>query len=45
LEIPASLLAPRADIEAVALQGETAAVPLLSGWRREAAGEMLLREL
>ncbi|MDB5970892.1 MAG: rnd [Hydrocarboniphaga sp.] len=43
LGIPSSLLAPRADIEAVALRGAEAEVPLLSGWRREVAGEALLK--
>ncbi|MGH8518264.1 MAG: ribonuclease D [Panacagrimonas sp.] len=42
LGIPASLLAPRADIEALAAQGEKAPVALLRGWRREVAGEELL---
>jgi ribonuclease D len=42
LGIPASLLAPRADVEAVALLGEAAQVPLLSGWRRDVAGAALL---
>ncbi|MGQ0529065.1 MAG: ribonuclease D [Panacagrimonas sp.] len=43
LQIPASLLAPRADIEALALQGAAADVALLRGWRRECAGEELLK--
>ena len=43
LGIPSSLLAPRADVEAVALRGAEAEVPLLSGWRREVAGEALLK--
>ena len=43
LGIPSSLLAPRADVEAVALHGAEADVPLLSGWRREVAGEALLK--
>lgn len=42
LGIPASLLAPRADIEALTAQGERAGVPLLRGWRREVAGTELL---
>lgn len=42
LGIPASLLAPRADIEALAAQGEKAPVALLRGWRREVAGQELL---
>jgi ribonuclease D len=43
LGIPSSLLAPRADVEEVALRGVEADVPLLSGWRREVAGEALLK--
>jgi ribonuclease D len=43
LGIPSSLLAPRADVEAVALRGPEAEVPLLSGWRRDVAGEALLK--
>lgn len=43
LGIPSSLLAPRADVEAVALRGVEAEVPLLSGWRRDVAGEALLK--
>lgn len=43
LQIPASLLAPRADIEALANQGAAAEVALLRGWRREVAGEELLK--
>ena len=42
LGIPPSLLAPRADIEAVALQGASAQAPVLEGWRRQVAGEALL---
>lgn len=42
LGIPASLLAPRADIETLALEGERANVALLRGWRREVAGQLLL---
>ena len=45
LGIPPSLLAPRADIEAVALQGPSARVPVLDGWRRQVAGEALLKLL
>lgn len=41
--IPAGLLAPRADIETLALEGAQAQIPLLSGWRREIAGEELLK--
>lgn len=42
LGIPASLLAPRADIEALAVQGDKAPVSLLRGWRRQVAGAELL---
>lgn len=42
LNIPSSLLAPRADIEAIAAEGERASVALLRGWRREVAGAELL---
>ncbi|MGH8505947.1 MAG: ribonuclease D, partial [Stenotrophobium sp.] len=42
-DIPAGLLAPRADIEALALEGAQAQIPLLSGWRWEIAGEELLK--
>ena len=41
--IPAGLLAPRADIEKLALEGALAKIPLLDGWRREIAGEELLK--
>ncbi len=42
LGIPPSLLAPRADLEALALDREAADVPLLQGWRRQVAGDALL---
>jgi len=42
LGIPSSLLAPRADVEALAINREAAQIPLLRGWRREVAGEELL---
>jgi len=41
LGIPPSLLAPRADIEAVVRSGRAANVPLLRGWRAEVAEEVL----
>lgn len=44
LELPASVLAPRADVEAVALHGERADVPLLQGWRRGVAGAAVLEQ-
>jgi ribonuclease D len=40
--LPASLIAPRADLEAIANLGDKADVPALYGWRREVAGEALL---
>lgn len=43
LAIPASLLAPRADVEALASAGDKADVALLRGWRREVAGAELLK--
>ncbi|HEX4872407.1 MAG TPA: ribonuclease D [Nevskiaceae bacterium] len=43
LRLPVALLAPRADLEALLFEGEAAAIPLLRGWRREVAGEALLR--
>jgi ribonuclease D len=42
LAIPASLLAPRGDVELLLRRGRQAEVPLLRGWRREAAGEEVL---
>lgn len=42
LGIPSSLLAPRADIEALAVLGDRAPVALLRGWRRQVAGDELL---
>ena len=42
LVIPPSLLAPRADLEALVAQGAEAKVALLRGWRREVAGAELL---
>lgn len=43
LGIPPALLAPRAEIEALSLRGADAPVALLAGWRREVAGDELLR--
>ena len=40
--LPPGLIAPRADLEAIARQGERADVPVFSGWRRTVAGEALL---
>lgn len=45
LDIPASLIAPRADLERLASEGDQANIPLLNGWRRDVAGEALLRSL
>jgi ribonuclease D len=45
LGVPPTLLAPRSDAEAVLRQGAAAEVPLLRGWRREAAGEEVLKLL
>lgn len=45
LQIPASVLAPRADLEALAVAGAKAEVNALKGWRREVAGAQLLELL
>ncbi|MDR3418229.1 MAG: ribonuclease D [Nevskia sp.] len=45
LAVPASLLAPRSDLEALLRRGGEADLALLRGWRREVAGEELLRLL
>lgn len=45
LKLPASFIAPRADIETLALQGATAQIALLTGWRLEAAGRELVQLL
>lgn len=42
LNLPASFLAPRADLEALIRLGAEAPVALLRGWRREQAGAALL---
>jgi ribonuclease D len=42
LNLPASFLAPRADLEALVVLGDQAPIPLLRGWRREQAGAALL---
>lgn len=42
LQIPASMLAPRVDVEALALSGAEAQANVLKGWRRDAAGKELL---
>lgn len=43
LAIPASLIAPRAELEALLRYGKAAQINLLQGWRREVAGEDLLQ--
>jgi len=45
LGVPASLLAPRADLEWLVRVGASADAAVLSGWRREVAGEALLKLL
>lgn len=45
LDIPASLLAPRADLECLAEHSAGADIPLLRGWRLEVAGSELLQLL
>jgi ribonuclease D len=43
LNLPPSFLAPRADLEALVVHGDQAAIPLLRGWRREQAGAAMLQ--
>ena len=43
--VAAALLAPRADVTALVLEGDGAEVPVLEGWRRELVGEELLARL
>lgn len=43
LKLPATFIAPRADLLALLLRGPQANVSLLQGWRREVAGEALLK--
>ncbi|MGH8540096.1 MAG: ribonuclease D [Stenotrophobium sp.] len=45
LKLPVSTLAPRADVEALMLEGAQARIPLLNGWRREVAGAEVLKLL
>lgn len=45
LAVPPSLLAPRADLEGLLRIGPTAEAAVLSGWRRDVAGEALLELL
>ena len=42
LNLPASFLAPRSDLGELVRKRAAADIPLLSGWRRQAAGEQLL---
>ena len=42
LDLPASYLAPRSDLGELVRKRAAADIPLLSGWRRAAAGEQLL---
>lgn len=42
LGVPATLIAPRAELEALVRFGASARATLLQGWRREVAGEALL---
>ena len=44
-EIAPTLIATRSDIERLVREGPAAAIPLLSGWRRELLGEELLGKL
>lgn len=43
--ISSTLLATRSELDAVALYGENADVPIMRGWRREAFGDALLETL
>lgn len=45
LGLPMTLIAPRADLEAIAREGDAADVPVLTGWRRVVAGEALVASL
>jgi ribonuclease D len=40
-----TLIATRSDVERLVREGARAAIPLLQGWRRELAGEEMLRAL
>lgn len=44
-QLPVSLIAPRADLEALVRFGAAADATVLQGWRRELAGEALLAAL
>jgi ribonuclease D len=43
LKLPPTYIAPRADMLALLLEGDRGQVPLLQGWRRQVAGEELLK--
>lgn len=45
LEVPASLIAPRADLDALVRDGAASGAAVLSGWRRDVAGTALLELL
>ena len=45
LNVPPSLLAPRADLEALVRRGAEAGAPVLEGWRREVVGMELVKLL
>jgi len=45
LNLPVSLIAPRADLESLVRFGAGADATVLSGWRRDVAGEALLARL
>jgi ribonuclease D len=45
LNVSVTVLAPRADLEALARHGGEASAQVLRGWRREVAGERLLKVL
>lgn len=44
-QVAPTLIATRSDIERLVREGPAAAIPLLSGWRRELLGEELLAKL
>ncbi|MGH8480862.1 MAG: HRDC domain-containing protein, partial [Nevskiaceae bacterium] len=44
-QVAPTLIATRSDIERLVREGPAAAIPLLSGWRRELLGEELLGKL
>jgi ribonuclease D len=44
-QVAPTLIATRSDVERLVREGARAAIPLLQGWRRELAGEEMLRAL